>query len=232
MLHLSTSTRAEPAGEASPRRHRPRFEGECLVGLCRHRAARAPACLHPPDGRDETATTRTRRTTAAAASATPTTPRRVQAGLEPGTHDHARGRARWIDARLARMGLRRYQADGAVLPAPPIALVWSPMTGGAPNILSAPPRTGPGAGGWTGSGRASTRASRTSRPRPFFRTLPCAGKPFALAEWPIWGADARASPDRLFEWIAAPPRADGPLQPGQRSRATSSASTATRRRRA
>ena len=117
-----------------------------------------------------------------------------------------------IDAKLAGLGLPAVQAGAATLPAAQIAFVWAPMTGGAPNIsaLAPAPSTGPGAGGSTGSARASTRASptspgwtastRTSRSASASRSRSPSGRSGA--------GTPRGSPTHLFGWIASHKRVE------------------------
>jgi hypothetical protein len=110
-----------------------------------------------------------------------------------------------IDARLAALGLPPVQAGARTLPVPQIAFVWAPMTGGAPNISALRPQVyWPGSEwvDWVGTSFYSRFPNFTGLDR-FYRDFASRKrKPFAIAEWAIWGADAPAFANRLFGWIA------------------------------
>jgi hypothetical protein len=109
-----------------------------------------------------------------------------------------------IDARLAALGMPPLQAAARSLPEPQVAFVWAPMTGGAPNISALRPRVyWPGSKwvDWVGTSFYSRFPNFTGLER-FYDEF-ARRKPFAIAEWAIWGADAPAFADRLFGWIAA-----------------------------
>jgi hypothetical protein len=110
-----------------------------------------------------------------------------------------------INARLGGLGLPALQADAQVLPQPQIAFVWAPMTGGAPNISALRPEVyWPGSKwvDWVGTSFYSRFPNFTGLDR-FYRDFAVGKrKPFAIAEWAIWGADAPAFAARLFGWIA------------------------------
>jgi hypothetical protein len=114
-----------------------------------------------------------------------------------------------IDARLARLGLPPLQADGAIFPQPRVAFVWAPMTGGAPNIAALSPHAyWPGSRwvDWVGTSFYS-RFPSFSRLSAYYRAFAVGlRKPFALAEWAMWGADDPRFVRRLFAWIGARPR--------------------------
>jgi hypothetical protein len=111
-----------------------------------------------------------------------------------------------INARLARMGMPGVQAGASEIPRPEIAFVWAPMTGGAPNIPALRPQAyWPGSKwvDWVGTSFYSRFPNFTGLER-FYRDF--AGrkrKPFAIAEWAIWGAEAPGFADRLFDWIGS-----------------------------
>jgi len=111
-----------------------------------------------------------------------------------------------IDSRLARLGLPRLQAGAASLPEPQIAFVWAPMTGGAPNVAALRPQVyWPGRRwvDWVGTSFYSRFPNFAGLER-FYRDFAVGRrKPFAIAEWAIWGADAPAFANRLFGWIAS-----------------------------
>jgi len=110
-----------------------------------------------------------------------------------------------IDARLQRMRLPAVQTRADTLPAPQIAFVWAPMTGGAPNIRALRPRVyWPGAKwvDWVGTSFYSRFPNFTGLGRFYKDFAVGKRKPFAIAEWAIWGADAPGFAGRLFDWIA------------------------------
>ena len=110
-----------------------------------------------------------------------------------------------IDARLRRLGLPGVQAGPETLATPQVAFVWAPMTGGAPNIPALRPQVyWPGRKwvDWVGTSFYSRFPNFTGLDR-FYKDFALGKRmPFAIAEWAIWGADAPAFADRLFDWIA------------------------------
>jgi hypothetical protein len=80
------------------------------------------------------------------------------------------------------------------------------MTGGAPNIAALhPQRYWPGGKwvDWVGTSFYS-RFPNFGGLEPFYKTFAVGkGKPFAIAEWAIWGADAPGFAGRLFDWVAS-----------------------------
>jgi len=110
-----------------------------------------------------------------------------------------------IDARLAALGLPAVRAGARTLPAPQIAFVWAPMTGGAPNIAALRPRAyWPGSKwvDWVGTSFYSRFPNFSGLERFYKDFAVRERKPFAIAEWAIWGADAPGFASRLFDWIA------------------------------
>jgi hypothetical protein len=109
-----------------------------------------------------------------------------------------------MNARLGRLGLPPVQVGAATIPAPRIAFVWAPMTGGSPAIGAlAPGAYWPGRRwvDWVGTSFYSRFPNFTGLER-FYRDFAVRqAKPFAIAEWAIWGADAPGFADRLFDWI-------------------------------
>jgi hypothetical protein len=111
-----------------------------------------------------------------------------------------------INARLARMRLPAVQAGTTEIPPAEVAFVWAPMTGGAPNISALrPQRYWPGSRwvDWVGTSFYSRFPNFTGLGR-FYRDFANGKrKPFAIAEWAIWGAEAPGFADRLFGWIGS-----------------------------
>jgi len=111
-----------------------------------------------------------------------------------------------MNARLARLRLPRVGTNAATIPAPQIAFVWAPMTGGAPNISALRPQVyWPGRRwvDWVGTSFYSRFPNFTGLERFYKDFAVRRNKPFAIAEWAIWGADAPAFADRLFDWIGS-----------------------------
>ncbi len=111
-----------------------------------------------------------------------------------------------IDARLRALGLPPVRAGARTLPEPQIAFVWAPMTGGAPNIPALRPQAyWPGTAwvDWVGTSFYSRFPNFTGLERFYDDFAAGKRKPFAIAEWAIWGSDAPAFAQRLFGWIAA-----------------------------
>jgi hypothetical protein len=111
-----------------------------------------------------------------------------------------------IDAQLDRLRLPRLQAGAESLPLPQVAFVWAPMTGGAPNISALRPQVyWPGRRwvDWVGTSFYSRFPNFTGLDR-FYKDFALGKrKPFAIAEWAIWGSDAPGFADRLFDWIGS-----------------------------
>jgi hypothetical protein len=142
------------------------------------------------------------------------------------------GRVATIDARLQALGMPRLShlptrrhagfaepgSHGGVarlrpaavtwLPRPQVALQWTPMTAGSPNI----PANRPGAywpGGayvdWVGTDFYSSFPNFRGLDR-FYATRRYAAKPFAFGEWAMWGHDDADFVRRFFAWVARHPR--------------------------
>ncbi len=111
-----------------------------------------------------------------------------------------------INARLAALRLPGVQTGAQSIPQPQIAFVWAPMTGGAPNISALRPQVyWPGRRwvDWVGTSFYSRFPNFTGLDR-FYKDFALGKrKPFAIAEWAIWGSDAPGFADRLFDWIGA-----------------------------
>jgi hypothetical protein len=111
-----------------------------------------------------------------------------------------------INEQLARLRLPALQTGAESLPLPQIAFVWAPMTGGAPNISALHPQVyWPGSRwvDWVGTSFYSRFPNFTGLDR-FYKDFALGKrKPFAIAEWAIWGADAPGFANRLFDWIGS-----------------------------
>jgi len=116
------------------------------------------------------------------------------------------GEVERIDAALAARGMPPLRAGARTLPEPQIAFVWAPMTGGAPNIAALRPQVyWPGSKwvDWVGTSFYSRFPNFAGLDRFYADFAMRRNKPFAIAEWAIWGADAPAFAGRLFGWIAS-----------------------------
>jgi hypothetical protein len=134
-----------------------------------------------------------------------------------------------IDARLEALGLPRLDTDRAELPRAPVAILWSPMTGGSPMVAALDPRVyWPGRAwvDWVGTSFYS-RYPNFHYLEPFYKRYAVGHKkPFAFAEWAMWGGDSATFARRLFKWIRTHKRVrmvqynqgeltDGPFRLGQ-----------------
>ena len=111
-----------------------------------------------------------------------------------------------INARPGRLGLPAVQAGAQTLPIPQIAFVWAPMTGGAPNIAALRPGVyWPGSKwvDWVGHELLLALPNFTGLDRFYKDFAVGKRKPFAIAEWAIWGSEAPGFADRLFDWIGS-----------------------------
>jgi hypothetical protein len=111
-----------------------------------------------------------------------------------------------VNAKLAARGLPAVQAGADRIPEPQIAFVWAPMVGGSPNIAAlAPGRFWPGRRwvDWVGTSFYSRFPNWTGL-NTFYRSWAVGKrKPFAIAEWAMWGADTPSFASQLFDWIAS-----------------------------
>ena len=109
-----------------------------------------------------------------------------------------------IDRRLRALRLAPVRTAAAALPRPPVAFVWAPMTGGSPMIPAlAPGVYWPGRRwvDWVGTSFYS-RFPNFRYLEPFYRRWAVAErKPFAFAEWAMWGGDDAGFARRLYAWV-------------------------------
>lgn len=113
-----------------------------------------------------------------------------------------------IDAKLRRLGLPPVKTGADELPRPKIALMWVPLSFGNPEIEKNHPRhfwPGKGYVDWVGTTwyspyRASS-AFHTFYSNPLWRS-----KPFAFAEWGVWGADVPSFVGQFFGFLKSHPR--------------------------
>jgi hypothetical protein len=113
-----------------------------------------------------------------------------------------------IDAKLRGLRMPPVRTDAAELPRPPVALMWVPLTFGNPEIPKNHPRHfWPGAQyvDWVGttwySPFKATSAMQSFYSYPLWRS-----KPFAFAEWGVWGRDDPAFVRQFFGFVRTHPR--------------------------
>jgi hypothetical protein len=113
-----------------------------------------------------------------------------------------------IDARLHGMGLPPVRTGAAELPRPRVALMWVPLSFGNPEIpRNHPKHFWPGADyvDWVGTTWYSPyRAS--SAMDAIYSNRRWRSKPFAFAEWGVWGADAPGFVSQFFTFLRSHPR--------------------------
>jgi hypothetical protein len=115
-----------------------------------------------------------------------------------------------VDRRLARLRLPALRGAPAELPRTPIAMVWSPMTGGSPMVAALDPaRFWPGRA-WT-DWTATSFYSRFPNFRwltPFYERFSARQHvPFMLAEWAMWTNGDPGFVRQLLSWTHAHRRA-------------------------
>jgi hypothetical protein len=117
-----------------------------------------------------------------------------------------------IDARLRALGMPRLRGAGAQplrwLPRPQVAVQWTPMTAGSPNVAAnSPARYWPGAAyvDWVGTDFYSRFPNFSGLDR-FYAARRYVGKPFVFGEWALWGRDDARFIRRFFAWVVAHPR--------------------------
>lgn len=145
-----------------------------------------------------------------------------------------------VDAQLRALKLPVTGRGG--LPAAQVALVWCPQVAGAPDVPGNSPRAYWPGGKWVDwvSTDFYSRFPNWSGLEHFYREFP--HKPFALAEWALWGSDDPGFVHHLFRWVRSHKRvrmlvynqgtqAGGPFDLGRypRSRAAIRAETRGRR---
>jgi hypothetical protein len=136
------------------------------------------------------------------------------------------GRVATIDARLRALGMprlrhlptrprigRSHRAGGRGhrvrwLPRPQVAVQWTPMTAGSPNVAANGPASywpGDAYVDWVGTDFYSRFPNFRGLDR-LYATRRYAGKPFVFGEWAMWGGDNPGFMRTFFAWVAAHPR--------------------------
>ncbi len=111
-----------------------------------------------------------------------------------------------INHRLRGLRLPPVDTAASTLATPQVAFVWAPMTGGSPMVSAlAPGVYWPGGEyvDWVGTSFYS-RFPNFGYLEPFYQRYAVAKrKPFAFAEWAMWGSDNAAFARRLFAWVGS-----------------------------
>ncbi len=105
-----------------------------------------------------------------------------------------------LNAKLRREGLPPVETGRKELPRVKVSFLWVPQVEGAPATRANSPRAyWPGAKyvDWVGTDFYS-KFPNFSGLESFYRQF--RGKPFAFAEWAVWGADNPGFVHRLFSW--------------------------------
>jgi len=113
-----------------------------------------------------------------------------------------------INAKLHRQALPPVRTGADELPRPKIALMWVPLSFGNPEIeKNHPSHFWPGAAyvDWVGTTWYSQYRS-SSAFHEMYRNRLWRSKPFAFAEWGIWGADVPAFVGQFFDFLKSHPR--------------------------
>lgn len=113
-----------------------------------------------------------------------------------------------LDRRLSRLGLPplspRETEIPRALPKAPVAVIWSPLPAGSPRVKgNFPGNFYPGNRfvDWVGTDFYSKYPHWKDLTRFYNRFAIRRGKPLALTEWGVWGADAPIFTRRLFTWV-------------------------------
>ena len=119
---------------------------------------------------------------------------------------------RKINRRLRRMGMprirRRNGPEPRWLPRAPVAVIWSPLPAGSPEVsANLPGRYYPGDRwvDWVGTDFYSRFPNFADLER-FYADPTWARKPFVFGEYAVWGRDDPAFLRRLFAWTRSHPR--------------------------
>jgi hypothetical protein len=113
-----------------------------------------------------------------------------------------------IDAKLRRMGMPPVRTGAGELPRPKVALMWVPLSFGNPEIAKNHPRHWwPGGGyvDWVGTTWYSPYRATAAMDAMYDYRL-WRRKPFAFAEWGVWGADAPGFVRQFFSFMRSHPR--------------------------
>jgi beta-mannanase len=107
-----------------------------------------------------------------------------------------------VNAKLRRLHMPPVDTGGHDLAQPPVAFLWVPQVAGAPDTRANSPRAyWPGGEyvDWVGTDFYSKFPNWAGLQR-FYADRTWRRKPFAFAEWAIWGRDDPGFVHRLFSW--------------------------------
>jgi hypothetical protein len=110
-----------------------------------------------------------------------------------------------IDAKLHRLGLPPVKTGAAELPQPQVALMWVPLSYGNPETAANHPKhfyPGGAYVDWVGTTWYSPYKT-TSAINSFYGFPAWKRKPFAFAEWGVWGADDPGFVRQFFGFLKA-----------------------------
>lgn len=113
-----------------------------------------------------------------------------------------------IDAKLKRLKLPPVRTGADQLPQPRIALMWVPLSYGNPEIpKNHPQHFWPGKAyvDWVGTTWYSLYRN-TGAMHSFYNFRKWRGKPFAFAEWGVWGRDEPGFVGQFFGFLKSHPR--------------------------
>jgi hypothetical protein len=118
------------------------------------------------------------------------------------------GNVATIDSKLGRLGLPRVRTGAAGLPRPKVALMWVPLSFGNPEIeKNHPEHFWPGKAyvDWVGTTWYSPYKA-SSAFDAFYDSPKWRSKPFAFAEWGVWGRDDPGFVRQFFGFLRSHPR--------------------------
>jgi hypothetical protein len=113
-----------------------------------------------------------------------------------------------IDAKLKKLNMRALLTGAAELPRPKVALMWVPLSFGNPEIPKNHPKyfyPGGGYVDWVGTTWYSPYRS-TSAMNAIYNFPRWRRKPFAFAEWGVWGTDVPGFVNQFFGFMKSHPR--------------------------
>jgi hypothetical protein len=113
-----------------------------------------------------------------------------------------------INAKLRRLRLPPLRTGAEELPRPRVALLWVPLTYGNPEIEKNHPRhfwPGKRYVDWVGTTWYS-RHRTTAAMHSFYNFPMWRSKPFAFAEWGVWGPDVPGFVHQFFGFLKSHPR--------------------------
>jgi hypothetical protein len=113
-----------------------------------------------------------------------------------------------MNRRLKRLRMPRVKTSAAELPRPKVSLFWVPLSFGNPESERLHPKHF-----WPGAGYVDWVGTTWYSPHPnsgamsaFYNYPKWRRKPFAFAEWGVWGAESPAFVHRFFGFLKAHPR--------------------------